>query len=71
MHLINHRPSWRAAAAAALASLVLAAPAVAWATTAASSGARAAQVSECGGFSTFVWLADAPNGATGHIAYPI
>jgi Domain of unknown function (DUF4232) len=71
MHLISRRPSWRAAAAAALASLVLAAPAVAWATTAASSGPQTAQVSECGGFSTYVWLADAPNGATGHIAYPI
>jgi hypothetical protein len=71
MHHMNRRPSWRTAAVAALASLALLAPAVTWAATTASAGTRAAEVSQCGGFSTYVWLADAPNGATGHTAYPI
>jgi uncharacterized protein DUF4232 len=71
MNHMPRRPGWRAGAAAAFAGLVLVAPAVAWAATGASAGTRAPQVSQCGEFSTYVWLADAPDGATGHTAYPI
>jgi len=71
MNVTSRRPSWRGAAVTSVAALALLVPAVAWATTTASAGTRTAEVSRCGGFSTYVWLADAPSGATGHVAYPI
>jgi hypothetical protein len=71
MNLVKRRPSWRGAAVAGVAGLALLAPVVAWTATAANAGTRAAQVAQCGDTSTYVWLADAPNGATGHIGYPI
>jgi len=71
MNLIKRRPGRRAIAATAVAGLALLAPAVAWGATAGHAAPRAAGVAKCANFTTYVWLADAPNAAGPVEGYPI
>jgi hypothetical protein len=64
------RPGRRIIAAAALACAAVLVPTVALAS--AGSGRAAPQaVPQCTSGSTYVWFADAQNGATGHLYYPV
>jgi hypothetical protein len=70
MKLLSRRPGPRiVAAAGALACAAVLVPTVALAS--AGGGRAAPQVAECNFGDTYVWLADAQNGATGHLYYPL
>jgi Protein of unknown function (DUF4232) len=69
MNLVSRRPGRRVIAAAALACAAVLVPTVALASS--GSGRAAPQVAQCSASNTYVWFADAQNGATGHLYYPI
>jgi Protein of unknown function (DUF4232) len=69
MKLLSRRPGRRVIAAAALAGAAILVPTVALAS--AGGGRAAPQVAQCTARNTYVWFADAQNGATGHLYYPV
>jgi hypothetical protein len=71
MNLMQRRPGWRAITAAAVTSLAVLVPAAALAATGGQAAPRAAAVARCASSATYVWLADAPNGAGPVDGYPI